>query len=160
MMMQNVAERLQAHSHVAETGCRLWDGAVVRRYGAIQVDGKLRRAHRVAYELANGPIPEGMYVCHSCDNPLCIEASHLWLGTADDNAKDCIAKGRTTKGRMTGPVKIGVDSPRAKLNDAAVAAIRARHAGGDSAAVLAREYGVATSTIHRAVSRKFWTHVA
>lgn len=63
-------------------------------YGRIRVDGKSWLAHRFSWVLANGPIPEGMYVCHRCDNPPCINPEHLFLGTQTDNMRDMAAKGR------------------------------------------------------------------
>lgn len=84
-----------------ESGCLEWSGVTVapphapnHRYGRVRVDGKKVLAHRRAYELARGPIPPGMKVCHSCDNPLCCNPAHLFLGTQKDNVQDSITKGR------------------------------------------------------------------
>lgn len=63
-------------------------------YGAINVDGKITVAHRVAWSLVNGEIPDGLFVCHKCDNPKCCNPSHLFLGTCSDNINDMCAKGR------------------------------------------------------------------
>jgi hypothetical protein len=78
-------------------GCWLWMAAVNDRgYGRFTLDrtGKLIPAHRFAWSAENGPIPPGLLVCHSCDNPPCVNPAHLWLGTQSDNMIDCLAKGR------------------------------------------------------------------
>src|SRR3990167_6332282 len=77
--------------------CWLWLGAKLKKgYGVFRETCPRRSvlAHRVAYELANGPIPGGKFVCHHCDNPSCVRPSHLFLGTQKDNMADCSRKGR------------------------------------------------------------------
>lgn len=76
--------------------CWIWSGPRgTREYGIFCFGGKRMRAHRVAWELANGkPFPEGMDGCHSCDNPPCVNPAHIWPGTASDNARDAFKKGR------------------------------------------------------------------
>lgn len=87
-------------SIVTDAGCFEWQGARMaiingrQGYGRLRVDGVERYAHRYAWESVNGPIPEGMFVCHACDNPPCINPAHLFLGTQADNNRDRIAKGR------------------------------------------------------------------
>ena len=90
-----VAERLRDKLIATPGGCLEYQG--VRNsdgYGQIKVDGKMLLAHRVAYELAHGPIPSGLCVCHRCDNPSCCNPDHLFLGTHNENVKDMIDKGR------------------------------------------------------------------
>lgn len=144
------------------TGCTDKDG-----YGEARIKGLGARAHRIAYALTHGPIPTGLCVCHTCDNPRCVRPDHLWLGTVSDNNRDRQQKGRTTgaKGRANGmntrPDKHwsqlypemasqfrGENSVRAKLTSAQAEEIRTRKAIGISVVQLTREYGVCETTIY------------
>lgn len=83
----------------AATGCIEWQGDKhISGYGVIRNRYVRFRTHRVAYELAHGPIPAGMCVCHRCDNRVCINAAHLFLGSIQDNVKDKVNKGRQSRG--------------------------------------------------------------
>lgn len=87
-------------------GCWEWMGnRGPRGYGTIKVAGKVYRTHRYAYALVNGPIPEGYFVCHRCDNPPCCRPDHLFLGTAKDNNHDMMRKGRYVNGSALHPEK-------------------------------------------------------
>lgn len=84
-------------------GCEPWTGCrSAAGYGIIQREGRTMRAHRVAWALAYGPIPDGLNVLHRCDNPPCCNPTHLWLGTHADNMRDRGAKGRTASGDRSG----------------------------------------------------------
>lgn len=63
-------------------------------YGVFLVNGRSINAHRFAYQIAHGPVPDDMFVCHRCDNPPCVNPAHLFLGTHVDNMQDMISKGR------------------------------------------------------------------
>lgn len=124
-------------------------------YGRFQSGGKGSPhvgAHRYSYEMHHGPIPEGMFVLHSCDNPRCVNPAHLSVGTPKDNTADMIRKGRA---RPVAPK--GVNSPNARLNDEAVRIIRANPEISDRE--LARRFGVATRTVHRVRVGEGWLHV-
>lgn len=84
------------------SGCHLWTAHCNREgYGTFKLEGKKARAHRVAWEIANGPIPDGLHVCHTCDVPECVNPSHLWVGTNTDNMRDCVKKGRHHNSKKT-----------------------------------------------------------
>lgn len=80
---------------IPEAGCMIWLRSVDEKgYGLVRNQKKLYRAHRLSYELVNGPIPDGMFICHRCDTPSCINPDHLFAGTALENAQDRDRKGR------------------------------------------------------------------
>jgi hypothetical protein len=121
-------------------------------YGRLAVNRKVTYAHRHAWTLANGAIPDGLCVLHKCDNPPCCNPSHLFLGTKRDNAQDMIRKGRDRRCR-------GIANHKAKLSEYSVRDIRDEYARGASQASLARIYGVNYRNIHAIVHRITWTHI-
>jgi len=131
------------------TGCHLWmasrwhDG-----YGKIKVNGVYRGAHRVAWILANGPIPDNALVLHRCDVHHCVRHDHLFVGTHADNMADRNAKGRQARGERVGG---------ARLSGSAVAAIRDAHASGAiTQAALAAKYGCSPSHVSSIVRGRVW----
>lgn len=134
-------------------GCWLWIGATDRRYGSFSWSGRrLAKAHRISWELAHGPIPDGMCVLHRCDVPLCVRPAHLFLGTQKDNLRDAFRKGRM-EGRRTAHGE-QIDGSRLTRDD--VLAIRESDA---SASVLAQRLGVCKSTVVRARNGSCWSHL-
>ena len=131
--------------------CWPWTGDLsVRGYGRIWYQGKTRYAHRVSYELHYAPISEGMFVCHSCDNPRCVNPAHLFLGTAADNSKDMTVKGRAAEGERHGTCK---------LKEGDIPAIRKLATEGLTYTEIGTRYGVAYGVISRVVRCETWKDV-
>lgn len=146
------------------TACRSGDG-----YGYLKAGGHGVKSHRVAYLLAVGTIPPGMFVCHHCDNPPCCNPAHLFVGTPADNSSDRDAKGRYVllygerNGRYTRPERTarGERHGCAILTEQDVLTIRERRRSGDnsSASDLAREFKVGKSTILDVLRGHTWAHL-
>lgn len=137
--------------------CDCWEWLAFKNpkgYGMVKdADGDSRPAHRVAYRLAVGPIPDKMHVLHRCDNPSCVNPSHLFLGTNFDNVADRVAKGRSGALR-------GEGSPVSKLTADQVSDIRARYGGKRGEIIaLATEFGVDRTNIAYILKRKTWRHI-
>lgn len=132
-------------------GCWLWTGYSGKDgYGYLRVGTKQTGAHRYSYELHNGPIPEGLWVLHRCDNPPCVRPDHLWAGLANENTAD-----RDSKQRQA----LGERNRHAKLNAEDVLEIRRRLRQGSTNVALAEEYGVAKSEISHIRTRRVWKHL-
>lgn len=143
-------ERFAYYSVSSPCGCVLWTGGTFgpHGYGAFWINGKTIGAHRYAYERAHGSIPAGLFVCHRCDEPRCVNPDHLFLGAPSANSRDMTAKARSARGERQG---------NSKLTDDAVRFIRATAMPG---ADVARMLGVSNNTITRVRLRKIWRHVA
>lgn len=118
-----------------------------------------KRAHRVAWVIANGSIPVGGHVLHTCDNPPCINPRHLWVGSHADNMRDMHEKGRASGFAVTLNLK-EESHGRAKLSRQDVASIRVRRLAGESIPRLAREFGVGTQTVGDIIARRTWKTVS
>jgi hypothetical protein len=169
-MTKHVGKRCDFWSKVDSSGgddaCWEWLGTRGSSgYGEVRVNKRLQKAHRRAWELTNGPIPEGKVVCHRCDNPGCCNPKHLFVGTHSDNMADMVAKGRQQRDgwKHWNPLRKwakGEASGSAKLTEAQVREIRRRfEAGGISKVQLGREYNVTDVLIGKIVNKQVWTHV-
>lgn len=137
-----------------EGGCWKWSGAKIKGYGRLFVAGKHKYAHRLSWEIHFGPIPNGMMVCHRCDNPECSNPDHLFLGTAADNMQDKMKKGRWKGGNKKGAVT-GLKNGRAVLDWEKVALIRSSR-GIETQQTLAQRFGVSPSTVSQIWNERIW----
>jgi len=153
-----VVERFHSKYVVSSSGCWLWQGHLDRKgRGNLRVGPRRVIASRLSYEIHFDAIPDGLFVCHECDNPQCVNPDHLWLGTHRDNTDDMIAKGRH---RMCGRKDVqGERNSKAKLTTQDVFSIREKFAAGRTQSDLAREYGVVFSCISSVVKGQSWRHL-
>lgn len=166
----------------ADTGCWIWTGGKDRKgYGSLSLPGHRRwRAHRLAYVEAFGPIPQGTFVCHRCDNPPCCNPAHLFIGTPAENSADMVRKGRSTWGDRNPsrlypervrrgdqhPLRLhperhvrGEGHPQAKMTDELVLAIRRAYQAGATQADLCRTFCVSSGRMSHLVRGTSWAHL-
>lgn len=140
--------RLQKHSTVNANGCIEWLGFVNKNgYAYMRFKNKRKTVHRWAYELCFGAIPNGMYVCHKCDNRKCLNINHLFLGTQADNMKDMVSKNRHQK-RET--------KSNAKLTTNYVKLIRQMKKIGFTDDFIAKKFKVCRPLITDVINLKRW----
>jgi hypothetical protein len=146
--------------------CWIWTGGTNRLgYGQFSVGRRGIPAHRFSYQLVNGPIPAGLFICHHCDNPPCVNPEHLFSGTQRDNMRDMMSKGRGVIGHdfhwKPESVLRGEATPFSVLTEAQVREIRQMHRPRIvTVADLADRYGVGRGTVKDVLSRATWRHVA
>lgn len=165
------AERLGAGADrsAAQDGCWVWMKSRSKKgYGRINVRNIIEFAHRVAWCLANGPIPEGLLVLHRCDNPPCVNPAHLFIGTAAQNTADMLAKGREYRKGSGNPAALaagrlslpkGAAHHNSKLNDDDVREIRALYPMGWTLQALSDKFAVHAGTIGPALYGRTWSHL-
>lgn len=138
----------------ADNECWSWTGAKTKSgYGAFMVNYRYISAHRFSYELHRGPIPDRMFICHTCDNPACVNPNHLFPGTPRDNMLDKTAKGRGRAGFRGFPSE---QHPRARLTWEKVDTIREQRRNGAKLIELARQYGISTTQVSDIARWRSW----
>jgi hypothetical protein len=138
------------------TGCWIWIGEInPQGYGILhpKCSHGFKRAHRFSYYIHNGSFDLSKMVCHHCDNPMCVNPDHLYLGDAKQNAKDRESRKRTN-------YRNGSRHHNSKLNESIVVSIRNEFSKRKCTLVhLSKKYGVSESTIERIVHYKLWKHI-
>lgn len=179
-LRRTVAERFwsKVEKPTGEDGCWLWTAGLVNGYGHFRLPSGQCLAHRMSWELANGPVPEGLCVLHKCDNPRCVNPEHLFIGTRADNNRDRAAKGRSITGdnhwthyaperlprganhwRRLHPEQIprGDLHPTRKVSAEDVREIRRLYAlGGISQRELGLRYGITRSAVGKITRNQNW----
>ena len=151
--MNVVRARFEARAYPEpNTGCWLWaTQADPYGYGNFSFGNKNRLAHRASYMIYKGEIPDGLFVCHSCDMPACVNPEHLFLGTNLDNMLDRDSKQRQARGKAI---------PQTKLSLEEVIQIREAYAVGNTTYNrLAKQFNVKDTTIQAIIQRKSWKYV-
>lgn len=145
--------RFWSKAVIAPNGCWMWiAGANGRGYGSFTLKDRQVPAHRLAWMYLNGPMPKGMYACHRCDTPPCVNPDHLFAGTHADNMMDMRMKGRAASGATVG-------AGRTKLVPDQVREIRLRLGRGDQPVAVARDFGVTRQCIYVIAKGITWPQV-
>lgn len=131
--------------------CWLWTASTTKGYGQFVSNSTRYYAHRFSWLIHNGPIPAGMSVLHKCDTPLCVRPDHLFIGTAKDNVRDCIAKGRAVRRPSQGE-----RNGSAKITAAQAAEIKRRFLAGEPAYKIAPDFGIGRSQAWNIGSGNSW----
>jgi len=161
-------------------GCWNWIPGAKHTYGRMKIYRVEYSAHRIAYHIQNGNIPEGLLVCHRCDNPRCVRGDHLFIGTYSDNSADMVSKDRQAIGERTGRYTkpectargrrhgaytkpesrmVGEKNGTALLKEADIPQIRQRYDAGESINQLGTLFGVSPAAIWMVGNRRTWKHV-
>lgn len=135
-------------------GCWLWRGSRnAQGYGRFQVSTrKPIQAHRFAFQVWHGDIPQDADVCHACDNPSCVNPAHLWAGTRAQNMQDSISKGRFKRA-------LGTKHGLSRFNEADIRLMRGLHARGFSYQHLADLFDCSKASVADIVKKRWWRHV-
>ena len=149
---QDVAKRFWSYVDIkGEDECWDWIGAINQKgYGAFSIGRKNIIAHRMAWELTYGPIPDGVFALHHCDRPRCCNVRHLWLGSNQDNVDDKVRKNRQCSGEKNG---------LAKLTNGQVLEIRRLAKEGHFQNYLAKLFNISDAVVSKIVRRETWKHI-
>lgn len=146
-------ERFEDKIFYSPDGCWYWTGSMIPSgYGVFRANGTIRIASRISYELYRGVIPENILVCHHCDNRICVNPNHLFLGTYKDNRDDMVKKGREV-------ILFGEENANSRLRNSDVIEIRKLHSMGYSGQYIGNIYGVSRTMVAYIIKKQSWKHV-
>jgi len=150
MLTQKESDRFWSNVQFTD-GCWIWTGNRDRcGYGVFYRHGKRPKTHRLAFEEFYGPVTGELRVCHSCDNPPCVNPEHFFIGTQADNIGDMCSKERQPRGITHG---------MAKLTEHEVLTIREMHRNGQRTTPIAVQFGVCNEHVRNIILRKLWRHI-
>lgn len=135
-----------------KNGCWEWQGMKKSGYGYFSINRKDLAVHRIMYEKHKGKIPKGINVCHFCDNPLCCNPDHLWIGSQSDNIKDMISKKRDYK-------SFGINHHKCKITEEDVYIIRQKYKEGMKMKSIHRLLNIPYRTIQHICTNNTWKHL-
>lgn len=152
------------NKHILKTSCGCWiwlGGTYSNHYGSFRIGSlsdntrKQVLAHRWSYEFHKGPIPDNLFVCHTCDTPSCVNPDHLWTGTRSENSLDMY-----NKGRMNNTYLKGSEKPNSIFTEIDILKIRELSKTGLSYSEISKIYNSSKSAIADIVKRRSWRHVS
>jgi hypothetical protein len=147
-------QRLDYYTRIDESGCHIFTGTIGNHgYGRLRINDVEYTTHRLAWALANGPIPKGLHILHNCDVRACVNPAHLRLGTNRENVDDMMSRGRWGPPRSHPK---GSSSPVSKLTEKQ--ALELYHSK-EHAKVLAKRFCVSPSTVYMIRGKKVWAHI-
>ncbi|HBD93398.1 MAG TPA: HNH endonuclease [Spirochaetia bacterium] len=154
--IEEARERIREHFQYEinkNTGCWEWTKSTSKGYGHLGIRGKFYQAHRLMWIITNGEIKDGLFVCHKCDNRLCINPDHLFLGTNLDNINDAIEKGKwqhQPKGEKNG---------NAKLTKNQVLNIKHLVSNGIPTKTISEKFNISQRHVQYIAKNKTWKHL-
>ncbi|MEK6884344.1 MAG: HNH endonuclease signature motif containing protein [Nanoarchaeota archaeon] len=148
-------QRLLKRIEKVKSGCWIWKRSKTDvGYGHLTFDGIYYSAHRFSYIIYKGEIPKGLFVLHKCDNRLCVNPKHLFVGNQSDNMKDCYIKNRHARISV-----LGQEAWNSKLKDKDVVKIKKLYKMGLIQKKIAEMFNVDRSLISRVINNKRWKHI-